>query len=106
MAKYNRMSKWFDDSEKESFLPVRAIIAFLFTLGVIGGFFTGKLSSEAFQNLALLALTWYFAKRSILDHVGKRDVNEPPPEETTTEVVIEPSPAPPKSSSAYTPPTP
>lgn len=92
------MARWFDDSENESTLPVRAIIAVLFTVGIIAGFFMGKLSSEAFQNLALLALTWYFAKRNTLDQVARDAPGTKQPPET-----LPPSQ---RSSSAYTPPAP
>lgn len=63
-------TRWFDDSEQLSTLPVRAIIAVIFTLGVTGGFFLGLLNTADYKELALVALMWYFAKRSAQDNEG------------------------------------
>lgn len=63
-------TRWFDDSEQLSTLPVRAIIAVIFTIGVTGGFFLGLLNTADYKELALVALMWYFAKRSAQDNEG------------------------------------
>lgn len=63
-------TRWFDDTDQLSTLPVRAIIAVIFTLGVTGGFFLGLLNTADYKELALVALMWYFAKRSAQDNEG------------------------------------
>lgn len=64
------MAKYFDDTESATTIPVRAILATLFTVTVCVGFMLGKLSSEAFITMASLAIGWYFAKRSSSDDPG------------------------------------
>lgn len=61
------MANYFDDSEAPTTIPVRAILATLFTVTVCVGFMIGKLSSEAFITMASLAIGWYFAKRATAD---------------------------------------
>lgn len=43
---------------------VRPLVTLALTLGVVGGFFTGKLSAEQFMSIALMAIGFYFVDRS------------------------------------------
>lgn len=53
----------FNKEQNRSEIHVRAVIATLFALGVVIGFFCGKISAEVFTTFASVAVTWYFSKR-------------------------------------------
>lgn len=42
---------------------VRAFLAALFAGAVIGGFFKGIITADAFMGVAIMCISWYFAKR-------------------------------------------
>jgi hypothetical protein len=51
-------------------LHVRAIIAVLFVLGLTWGFFQGLILPDAYQQIAMIAIVWYFSKRQADDDAG------------------------------------
>ena len=52
-------------------IQVRAFIAVSFSLGIIGGFFAGKVTEQTFTSIALVAITWYFTKRQSKDEIDQ-----------------------------------
>jgi len=49
--------------EGKSEIQVRAILATLFSLAAIGGFFCNYITADSFMGIATMAITYYFAKR-------------------------------------------
>ena len=49
----------------KSEVQVRAVLAGVFSLAIIGGFFTDKISSEVFMSIATMIITYYFTKRNV-----------------------------------------
>lgn len=43
---------------------VRPLVTLLFALGVVAGFFVGKLSAEQFQSLAIMVISFWFVSRT------------------------------------------
>lgn len=43
-------------------IHVRATIATILVIGLVGGFFTGRIDAEAYKNITMIALVWYFSK--------------------------------------------
>jgi hypothetical protein len=49
--------------EGRSEVQVRACLASAFAIAIIVGFFLDKVPAESFMGLAVMAITYYFAKR-------------------------------------------
>ena len=58
---------------EKAIIQVRAALAIMFSLGVIGGFFYGIISQDSFMPFATMALAWYFSKRDTEDNVKKKN---------------------------------
>lgn len=50
-------------AEGKADVRIRAVLATMFAIGVVAGFFIGKISPEVFTTFATMAISWYFAKR-------------------------------------------
>lgn len=48
----------------EWFNSIRALLAVTFGIGVHVALFTGNLSPDSYENLAMIVITAYFVKRS------------------------------------------
>lgn len=66
------LKKSSQDSEGYQ-VQVRATLAILFSVAVIWGFFQGLVSQDAFLSIAIMAISWYFSKRSLEDETTKKD---------------------------------
>jgi hypothetical protein len=55
-------------------IHVRATLAFVFAVGVTVGFFTDRVSEEAYLALTSMAMSFYFATRQAQEK-GNNDVN-------------------------------
>jgi uncharacterized membrane protein YoaK (UPF0700 family) len=44
-------------------IQVRAVLAGVFALAIIGGFFCKYITADSFMGIATMAITYYFAKR-------------------------------------------
>jgi len=67
---------------KDSFatkLQVRAILAFMFSLGLIIGFFMGLIGPEDYKEIAMIAIVWYFSKRQTEDNDLEPSPSAPKP---------------------------
>lgn len=45
-------------------LHVRAILAFMFSCGLIAGFFYGLITPNDYKEVAMITIVWYFSKRT------------------------------------------
>lgn len=52
-------------------VPVRAILATLFSVGITVGFFLGVVESKDYKEIVMLALVWYFTKRNEGDQLSQ-----------------------------------
>ena len=50
-------------SEGGKEFQVRAFLATLFACAIIGGFFCKLITADAFMGVAIMSVSWYFAKR-------------------------------------------
>ena len=55
-------------------VQVRAILAGLFSLAIIGGFFCKLITADSFMGIATMAITYYFAKRGTEENSTKPPV--------------------------------
>ena len=55
----------------KSEVQVRAILAGLFSLAIIGGFFAALITADSFMGIATMAITYYFAKRGTEENTSK-----------------------------------
>lgn len=58
----------------KSEVQVRAILAGLFSLAIIGGFFCKLITADSFMGIATMAITYYFAKRGTEENSTKPPV--------------------------------
>jgi hypothetical protein len=47
-----------------SVLQVRATLATIFALAIVGGFFFDKISQDSFLPIAVMCIGWFFGKQS------------------------------------------
>jgi hypothetical protein len=57
---------------------VRAFLAMLFSVAIIIGFFMGKIESDVFLPVGVLAISWWFSDpHEDLSLLGKKSENKP-----------------------------
>lgn len=50
--------------EGKTEVQVRAVLAGVFALAIIGGFFCGLITADSFMPVAIMTISWYFAKKN------------------------------------------